>query len=86
MKQSLEPMIIAVNLCMNTEQKYLKAWKDAFYQAFKLVPGIDEMANLLAGSKSRHTTILRGLADLAVFGVSCTSNKAHIPAAMLLNT
>lgn len=64
MKQSLGLLTILINLVMNTEEKYQKAWKDSFCQTFKLVPNIEEMANLLAGSKSKYSALIRQLGDL----------------------
>lgn len=84
MKQSLGPLTVLINLTLNTEEKYARAWKDAFCQAFKLVPNIEEMANLLAGSRARYSSLIRALGDLCHFGITRSSNKAFIPAAMLL--
>lgn len=84
MKQSLGPLTVLMNLVMNTEDKYVKAWKDAFGQAFKLVLKVEEMANLLAKSKSKYSALIPGLGDLCHLGITRSSNKAFIPAAMLL--
>lgn len=84
MKQSLGPLTVLINLTLNTEEKYARAWKDAFCQAFKLVPNIEEMANLLAGSRAKYSSLIRALGDLCHFGITRSSNKAFIPAAMLI--
>lgn len=84
MKQYLGPITVMINLCMNKDQRYRKAWKDAFTQAFKRIPRVEDMANLLAGSTTRHTAMIRNLADLCIFGITKTPNKAFLPAAVLL--
>lgn len=84
MKQSLGPLTIAVNLAMNTDKKFADSWKNAFCQAFKLVRGCEEIANLLSGSKKRHNNIIRLLGDICQFGVTRTANKAFIPMALIL--
>lgn len=84
MKQALGPMTIAINLCMQNERVYQQAWKKAFIQAFKLFPGVNEIANLLAGSGRDHDGILRLLADISLWGAARTSNKAFFPFAMVM--
>lgn len=84
MKQSLGPMTIAINLCMNTDPRYQQSWKEAFVQAFKLIPHVDEIAKTLAGSRTKCKAILRLLGDISLFGVTRTSNKACLPVSMLL--
>nr|AQU42767.1 NP [Whidbey virus] len=86
MKQSLGPLTIAVNLAMNTDQKFADSWKNAFSQAFKLIRGCEEIANLLSGSKKKHNNIIRLLGDLCQFGITRTSNKAFIPMSLILQT
>lgn len=86
MKQALGPMTTALNLCMNQDPKYAKSWKDAFCQAFKLVTGHEDIANTISGTRTKHAAILRQLADIGLFGVTRTSNKAFIPVALLLTS
>lgn len=83
-KQSLGPLTVLINLVMNTEEKYLKAWKDAFCQTFKLIPNIEEIANLLAGSRSKYSALIRQMGDLCHFGITRSSNKEFIPVTMLM--
>lgn len=85
MKQSLGPLTIALNLCMNTDPRYQRAWTEAFVQAFKLVPGVEDIARILAGSRTNCRALLKLLADISLFGVTRTSNKAFFPGAMLIN-
>nr|BEJ26070.1 nucleoprotein [Aedes orthomyxo-like virus 2] len=84
MKQSLGPLTITINLCMNTDSRYAPAWKAAFCQAFKLIRGAAEIAELLSGSKKRYANIVRLLGDICHFGIARTSNKAFLPMATLL--
>uniref|UniRef100_A0AAT9J9Z3 Nucleocapsid protein n=1 Tax=Cryptocercus meridianus orthomyxovirus 2 TaxID=3133493 RepID=A0AAT9J9Z3_9ORTO len=86
MKNSLGPMTIAINLAMQTEREYQDAWKRAFCQSFKLIPNSQEIANLLAGSKSDETVIMSLLADIALFGTTRASNKASFPFSFFLCT
>lgn len=58
MKMSLGCMTKGVNLCQQTDRKYQDAWKRAFIQAFKLCPCIEQITDLLAGSKSSNEVIL----------------------------
>lgn len=84
MKQSLGPLTIVINLCMNTDPRYADSWKSAFCQAFKLIRGAPEIANLLSGSKKRHANIVRLLGDICHYGVTRTSNIAFLHMATLL--
>ncbi|ASA47423.1 nucleoprotein [Aedes alboannulatus orthomyxo-like virus] len=84
MKQSLGPLTIVINLCMNQDRKYQEAWKSAFCQAYKLLPYVTNIAEILAGSKTRHQAIIRQLGDVGLFGITRTSNKAFLPVALLL--
>lgn len=84
MKQSLGPMTIAINLAMTTNKDY-DSWKKAFCGAFKNINVAPQIANILAGSKQKWQGIMHSLATLATFGVTRTSNKAHVPAAMFLS-
>lgn len=51
MKQSLGPMTVAINLCMQTDKTYQKSWKQTFVSVFKLFPYVNKIADALAGSK-----------------------------------
>lgn len=53
-------------------------------QAFKLFPDGNEIANLLAGSKDEHDSVLKVMADIAMWGTTRSTNKASFPFAMML--
>lgn len=84
MKQSLGPMTIAINLCMQTERQYQRAWKQAFINSFNLFPHASEISEILAGSKRQNDSLLCVLADLAMWGTTRSSNKAAFPVSLLL--
>lgn len=84
MKQSLGPMTIVINLCMTTEKSYQENWEKAFVQVFKLLSYAPQIAKMLAGSKTTYKTIIGQLADLALCGITRSSNKARIPFSMIL--
>lgn len=84
MKQSLGPMTIAINLAMQTDRTYQRAWKQVFVSTFKLFPYAHEIAELLAGNKNHNNALMGVLADIALFGTTRASNKAAFPASILL--
>lgn len=81
-KACLGPIAIALQLAFTMEKKYQKTWKECFIQAFKLFPNVNEMAELIAGSKFDQSVLIRELADIALFGTTRTSNKMYPPLAM----
>jgi hypothetical protein len=82
-KACLGPIAIALQLAFTTEKKYQKTWKDTFVHAFKLFPGASDFAELLAGSQFDNCTIIRELADIALWGTTRTSTKMYPPLALL---
>nr|QMP82385.1 nucleocapsid protein [Dipteran orthomyxo-related virus OKIAV195] len=84
MKQSLGPMTIAINLAMQQDRTYQRAWKQAFITTFKLIPGVNEIANIIAGSKRQNDAIMNMLGDIALWGITRSSNKATFPVSFLL--
>lgn len=83
-KITLGPMTIAINLAPQTQTEYQGAWKKAFIQSFKIYPDVNEIANLLAGSKDEHDSVLKVMADIAMWGTTRYTNKASFPFTMML--
>lgn len=83
-KQSLGPMTIAINLAMTTDVRFQGGWKTAFCGAFKNINMAPQIANLIAGTQMANRTVLGHLADLALFGIARTSNKAFLPISFFL--
>lgn len=84
MKDYLGPMTIAIKLCEQTDRKYQAGWIKAFKATFKMLPFVEDLANALAGSKTQKLGLLKQLADLCHFGIHRSSNKALIPASLLM--
>lgn len=84
MKSSLGPLTIAIILNSTTDDAFKMSWKQAFCNAFKLIPGHQEVAELLAKATAPEKTLLKHLGDISLFGVTRQSNKAHFPAAFLM--
>lgn len=59
MKQSLGPLTIVINLCMNTNPRFANSWIGAFCQAFKLIRNAQAIVKLLSGSKKKYANIVR---------------------------
>lgn len=86
LQESIGPLTIAIQLCMTRDVPLQNAWKAAFIRAFKMIPCIEEVANLLAGSRTQYSTIvlLRVIADFASLGCVRYSNVAYIPMALIM--
>lgn len=52
-------MTIAINLAQQTHVEYQGVWKRALIQAFKLYPDINEIANLISGSRGEYDSVLK---------------------------
>nr|UQS95345.1 MAG: nucleoprotein [Byreldi virus] len=85
MKQSLGPMTVVMNLATTSDVRFQGGWKEVFSQMFKTLPNSQEIAMFLAGTDNEHGTIIRHLADIALFSVTRDSHKAALAVAFLLH-
>lgn len=84
MIQALGPMTITIGLVECTDSTYQEKWKRSFKTCFGALPMAGDMAEMLAGSKLRHTTLITRLALFANLGLCRNNNKAHLPMALIL--
>ncbi|KXJ73043.1 hypothetical protein RP20_CCG016659 [Aedes albopictus] len=85
-KGSLGPMTTAYNLATTQHATYRRTWERLFCQVFKFIPNHIDIAAALAGSMDQNMIMMRHLADLSLWGVTRSVQKAHFPMALILQT
>lgn len=83
MLQQMGPATLLIGLAETTQARFQGKWIDAVTTQLKMVPGIEEFAKQIVGTRFTHANLITEILDVAAFGIAKQVHKASFPHCML---